>query len=225
MTAATLFRLSGLALMLSVPPWIVGMIIHPRTAELADVAGSSQSLSHAILAAAVALVLLGLPGLYAHHAGRSGVLGLSGVVLMMLFAAYLVYMLLYEAGPVAALSTDPAAERLFAAGGVVKQGDLRRLGQPLSLASIVYGSALLRAGHYSRWAGWLVIAFVPVFFALSGLFAAVSPATQETLLDLRIVNVVVGGSQLLMHLGLAIAGWQLWRTVGPAPRPSRQSAR
>jgi hypothetical protein len=197
------------------------MVLHPRTAELADVLGSNQSLSHAILAAAMALVLIGLPGLYAYHASRSGALGLAGFVLMMLFAAYLVYMLLYEAGPVAALSTDPAAERLFAAGGAVRQGELRSWSRPVQLAPIVYGIALLRSGVYSRWAGWLVVAFVPAFLVLSAAFAALPPATQETLLDLGALNIVVGGSQLLMHLGLAIAGYRLWtmeRVVADRPR-------
>jgi hypothetical protein len=225
MPISTLFRLSGLALVLAAPLWVAGMVIHPRTSELADVLDSSQALSHAILAAAMALVLIGLPGLYAHHAGRSGVLGLVGFILMMLFAAYQVYMLLYEAGPVAALSSDPAAERLFAPGGIVGQGTLRNWFGPVTLtAPIVYGVALLRAGVYSRWPGSLVIAFVPAFFALSVVFAAMPSATRETLLDLRALNIVVGGSQLLMHLGLAIAGYQLWRTQQPlratTPRPA-----
>lgn len=207
--------------MLAVPLWVAGMMLHPRTAELADVLGSNQSLSHAILAAAMALVLIGLPGLYAHHASRSGVLGLAGFVLMMLFAAYLVYMLLYEAGPVAALSTDPAAERLFATGGVVRQGELRSWSRPIQIAPIIYGIALVRSGIYSRWAGWLAVAFVPAFLVLSAVFAALPPATQATLLDLGALNIVVGGSQLLMHLGLAAAGYRLWTLERPVASRSR----
>lgn len=218
MSASALMRLSGLALILAVPLWIVGELIHPRSEGLADIVGSFQSVSHAILAAAWALVLLGLPGLYAGHAGRSGALGLIGCVFMVLFAAYHVYMLLYEAGPVAALSGDPAAVRLFAPGGLVEQGTLRAwIAAPVSIAPIIYGIVLLRAGVYSRWAGWLVIAFLPTFLALAVLLTILPPAGRETLFDLRFATIGIGGSYLLLHLGLAIAGYQLWGTERPAP--------
>jgi hypothetical protein len=212
MAPSTLFRLAGLALIVALPLSIPGYVIHPRTHELADVIGSTTSLSHAIVAVGWALVLLGLPGLFAFHAQRSGVLGLTGFVLMMLFAAYHVYLLLYEAGPVALLSGDAAAERLFAPGGAVRQGMLREWVTPVTvLAPIVYGIALLRAGVVSRWAGWLVIAFIPAFFVLNGVLAILPSATREDLLDLGFANVGLGISYVLLNLGLAIAGYQLWR--------------
>lgn len=210
MPTSTLFRLASAALIAAVPLWIAGTLLHPPTAELADIVGSSQSLSHALDAAAVALVLVALPGLYAHHAGRTGTLGLVGFVTMMLFLAYLVYMLVYEAGPVAALADDPSAERLFGPDGVVRQGELRQLGAPLGLATVVYGVALLRAGTYSRWAGLLLIAFLPVFFILLGIYSAAPAATQETLEGMGFTKYAVGSAHLLVHLGLAIAGWRLW---------------
>lgn len=227
MTSSTLFRLSGAALIAAVPLWIAGTLLHPPTAELADIVGSSQSLSHALDAAAVVLVLIALPGLYAHHAARTGVLGLAGFVLMMLFAAYLVYMLVYEAGPVAALSADASAERLFEPGGVVRQGELRQLGAPLGIGTIVYGVALLRAGAYSRWAGFLLIAFLPVFFILIGFYSAAPEATRETLDAVGFSKFAVGGAHLLLHLGLALAGWRLWTAqderslAAPAPQLAR----
>ena len=83
---------------------------------------------------------------------------------MMLFAAYHVYLLLYEAGPVALLSGDAAAERLFAPGGIVRQGMLREWVMPVTLlAPVMYGIVLVRAGMFSPRAGWLVIAFIPAF--------------------------------------------------------------
>ena len=191
-------------------------MIHPQTHELADVVGSTTSLSHAIVAVGWALVLLGLPGLYAIHAQRSGVLGLAGFVLMTLFAAYHVYLLLYEAGPVALLSGDAAANRLFAPGGIVRQGMLREWVMPITLlAPIVYGTALLRVGMFSRWAGWLVIAFIPAFFALNGVLALLPPTTREDLLDLGYSNFGLGVSYLLLNAGLAIAGYQVWRLQQP----------
>jgi hypothetical protein len=211
MAPSTLLRLAGLALMVALLLSLPGYVIHPRTHELADVIGSTTSLSHAIVAVGWALVLLGFPGLYAFHAQRTGVLGLVGFVLMMLFAAYHVYLLLYEAGPVALLSGDAAAERLFAPGGIVRQGMLREWVMPVTLfAPIVYGIALLRARVFSRWAGWLVIAFIPAFFVLNGVLQVLPLSTREDLLDLGFANVGLGVSYLLLNLGLALAGYQLW---------------
>jgi hypothetical protein len=213
MPASTLFRLSGLALMLAVPLWVAGDLLHPRSEELADVVGSSHSLSHAIFALSQGFLLIGLPGLYASHAARSGRLGLVGFVLMFVFAAYFVYALLFEAGPVVAMSSDPAAERLFAPEGVRAQGMLLTwFGPVVILAPIIYGIALLRAGTYLRWAAWLVIAFVPVFLTLAVLISALPAAARETLYDLRFTNIAVGGSFLLLLVGLAIPGYRLWAT-------------
>lgn len=233
MAPSTLFRLAGLALIAALPLSVPGYVIHPRTHELADVIGSTTSLSHAIVAVGWALVLLGLPGLYAFHAQRSGVLGLAGFVLMMLFAAYHVYLLLYEAGPAALLSGDAAANRLFAPGGIVRQGMLREWVIPVTLlAPIVYGTALVRAGSFSRWAGWLVIAFIPAFFALNGVLALLPPTAREDLLDLGYANFGLGVSYLLLNAGLAIAGYQVWRLQQPgsewpgtlAPTPKGRTA-
>ena len=223
MSERMLRRLSGLALMLSVPLWIAGEAIHPRSEGLADIVRFGQSPSHAILAVAFVFLLLGLPGLYGSHAGRSGVLGLVGYVLMVVFVAYHVYMFLYETGPVAFMAQDSAAERLFAHGGVVEQGTLRMwLAAPVSLAPIIYGIALVRTRRFPRVAGWLVISWLPVFVAFNVLFAALPPAGQETLFDLRFANVGIGGSYLLLLTGLAIAGMRLWRWSSaeePLPQP------
>jgi hypothetical protein len=213
MTRATLLRLAGAALIVALPLSIPGYVVHPRTHELADVVGSITSFSHAIVALGWMLVLLGLPGLYSFHAHRSGVIGLVGFILMMSFAAFHIYLLLYEAGPVAALAGDPAAERLFAEDGIVRQGMLRGWAMPVTLlAPIVYGLVLLRAGVFPRLAGWLVIAFIPAFFALNGVLALVPAATRETLLDAGYANIGLGISYVLLNAGLAIAGYQLWRS-------------
>lgn len=209
---STLLRLSGVALVLALPLSIPGYVIHPRTHELADVLGSSTSLSHGIVALGWALVLLGLPGLYTSHAVRTGLIGLTGFVLMILFAAYHVFLLLYEAGPVAIIANEPGVDQLFAPDGAIRQGMLRQWATPVTLlAPIVYGVALLRSRLYSRWSGWLVIAFLPAFFALQAALTLQSPATQEALLDLGYANFGLGVAYVALNGGLAIAGYQLWR--------------
>ena len=222
MSESMLRRLSGMALMLSVPLWIAGEAIHPRSEGLADIVRFGQSPSHAILAIAFMFLLLGLPGLYGSHAGRSGVLGLVGYVLMVVFVAYHVYMFLYETGPVAFMARDSGAERLFAEGGVVEQGTLRTwLAAPVSLAPVIYGIALVRAGRFSRAAGWLVISWLPVFVAFNVMLAALPPTGQEILFDLRFANVGIGGSYLLLLVGLAMAGNQLRRwSLAEEPHPN-----
>jgi hypothetical protein len=213
MSASTLLRLSGFGLMLAVPAGIVGGLIHPRSESLPDLVGSSTTPSHLLFALAFALVVISLPGLFAAHSGRSGVLGLVGYVAMMLLSGFHLYLLLYEAGPVAAMSNDPEAERLFASGGIVQQGTLRTWGSPLGiLAPISYGVALLRAGIRPRLPGWLVIAFVPAFFTASGLQAALPPEPRSALLDMGFTPIWLALSYGLLFVGLAIPGYQLWRT-------------
>jgi hypothetical protein len=213
MSASTLLRLSGVGLMLAAPAGIAGAFIHPRSESLADLVGSSTTPSHLLFALAFALIVISLPGLFAAHASRSGVLGLVGYVAMMLLSGYHLYLLLYEAGPVAAMSNDSEAGRLFASGGIVQQGTLRAWGSPLGiLAPIIYGAALLRAGIRPRLPGWLVIAFVPAFFASSGLLRVLSPEAGRALMDLGFTPFWLAVSYGLLLAGLAIPGYQLWRT-------------
>lgn len=85
MAASTLLRLAGAALIVALPLSFPGYVIHPRTHELLEIASSTTSLSHAVIAFGWAFVLLGLPGLFAFHAHRSGLLGLVGFALIMWF--------------------------------------------------------------------------------------------------------------------------------------------
>jgi hypothetical protein len=213
MPASTLLRLSGLALLLAFALVIAGGLLHPQSERLVDIAGSATTASHGIFALAFALVLVGLPGLYAALADRAGVLGLIGFVLMMMFSAYHVYMLLYEAGPVAAMADDQAAGRLFAPGGVVQQGTLRAWLGPIGIvAPLVFGAAIMRSGARPHWAGWAVIAFVPAFFAAAAVGSALPVETRESLFDLWFTPISLALTYGLLLLGLAAPGYQLWRS-------------
>jgi hypothetical protein len=213
-TGTSLLRMSGIGLMLAAPLGIAGALLHPRSETLVDLVGSNTTASHLLFAAAFALIMITLPGLFAAHAARSGILGLVGYVALMLLCGYHLYLLLYEAGPVAALSRDPESERLFAPGGAVPQGTLRAWGSPLGiLAPILYGAALLRAGVRPRLAGWLVIAFVPAFFLATGTLALAPLDTRQSLIDVGFTPIGLAVSYGLLLSGLAIPGYQLWRTA------------
>jgi hypothetical protein len=223
MKASTLLRLSGIGLMLAAPAGIVGALIHPRSESLEDLVGSNTTASHLLFALAFALIMTSLPGLFAAHSSRSGMLGLVGYFAMMLLSGYHLYLLLYEAGPVATMSNDPEATRLFAEGGIVQQGKLHAWGTPIGiLAPIIYGVALLRAGIRPRLSGWLIIGFVPAFFATSGLLRLLPPEPRSTLLDLGFTPLALAVSYGLLLGGVAILGYQLWRTqrvvFGSPPR-------
>jgi hypothetical protein len=213
--------------MLAVPLFVAGTLVHPRSERLADIVASGQwqSVSHGLVALGFVLVLLGLPGLYAGHADRSGVLGLAAFVLMVLFVAFHVYRLPYKAIAVASLAGDPDAERLFAPTGPVQRGMLAWWGASAGIAGpILYGIALVRSGVYPRLAGWLVAAWTPLFLGFTAILAAQPPAVRDALLDLGIANVGILVSYLLLHLGLAIGGYQLWRTNPPAAEASPRLA-
>lgn len=111
------------------------------------------------------------------------------------------------------MSNDLAAERLFAPGGIIQRGTLRAWGSPLGiLAPIIYGVALLRAGIRPRLPGWLVIAFVPAFFAATGLLALLPLEPRTTLIEMGFTPIWLALSYGLLLVGLAIPGYQLWRT-------------
>ena len=56
-----------------------------------------------------------------------------------------------------------------------------------------------------------MIAFIPAFFMLNGVLQILPVAAREDLLDLGFANVGLGVSYLLLNLGLALAGYQIWR--------------
>lgn len=223
MTAGSLFRLSGIALMLALPLSLVGTLMHPRSERIADIvaSGSWQSASHALVAVAFLLLLLGLPGVYAAHASHSGVLGLIGFIFVILFVAFHVYRLPFEAGAVAALAADRDAERLLGPGGPAQAGMLGGWGALTGLLGpLLFGVSLVRSGIYPRLTGWLVAAWTPLFLGLTVAIGTQPSATRDALLDAGIANVGIALSYFLLTLGLAICGYQLWRAKQSVARGS-----
>lgn len=221
MDSKTLFRLSGLALLLALPLQIVGSLLHPPTEELVDVLRSTYAPAHLILFLAWLLAVLGLPGFYARQAQRAGVLGLIGFVLTIAAAAYHLYLLLYEASATPLLAQDPATQALIGPGGRMAHGAgaLGPLSFALLLGWTLFGLATVRAGVLPRWAGWFqVVAFpasivgMAIFLLFPGALAQFpSQAVQP-----------VGLVYDLLFLGYACGGFALWRESATAQARARR---
>nr|MDP9476857.1 hypothetical protein [Actinomycetota bacterium] len=84
MSSSTLFRLSGLGLLLGAILAIVAVVGHNavrQASELADITNTPSVMFVRLLMVGALLVIMGLPGLYARLAEWAGVLGLIGFVL------------------------------------------------------------------------------------------------------------------------------------------------
>jgi len=205
MSSKTLFRLSGLALLMALPIQIVGSLLHPPSEEVVDVLKSIYGPAHIIIFVSWVFALLGLPGLYARQAHRAGVLGLIGFVLTMLAAAYHFYLLLYEAYPTPLLAKETATQALIGPGGPLAHGAgaLGPLAFALILAFPLFGIATVRAGVLPRWAGWLQIVSVPVFIVSSFILSPDAPAPIQGVSAISLMY-------YLLFLGYAWGGYALW---------------
>lgn len=210
MSYATLLRLSGLALLVALPLQVLGFVLHPPSERVVDVLQPAYRPAHLILFVSWMFALLGLMGFYARQAERAGVLGLIGFAATVFAAAYHFYLLLYEAYATVALARDPATQALVGDGPLAHgAGALGPLGFASILAFPLFGVATVRAGVLPRWAGWLQIASVPVFF-LSILI--VSPDAPAPLPGVAPITLLY----YLTFLGYAWGGYALWKEQGTA---------
>jgi len=211
MSSTTLYRLSGLALLIALPIQIVGWIMHPAGERLIDLLSPLQGPAHVVMFCSWLLVLLGLPGLYVRQAHRAGGLGLVSFVLVMYAVAYHFYLLLYEAYPAPMMARNPATQALIVTGGPLAHGAgaFGLVGLVLILLAFpLFGIATVRAGVLPRSAGWLPIASVPVFFvSVIGLSLVLSPAVVD-----RLPGPVspIAMQYYLLFLGYAWGGHALW---------------
>ena len=219
MSSTTLFRLSGLALLIALPLQILGFVLHPPSEQVADVLQPAYGPAHIILFVSWVFALLGLTGFYARQAERAGVLGLIGFAATMFAAAYHFYLLLYEAYATVALARDPATQGLVGDGPLAHgAGALGPLGFASILAFPLLGIATVRAGVLPGWAGWLQIASVPVFFLGALVVSPDAPAPLGTMA----AATPIAWLYSLLFLGYAVGGYALWtgkeRTREPATR-------
>jgi predicted DNA-binding transcriptional regulator len=200
MSSVTLYRASGLALLLGAALVIIGL-------ALATVFKTDTPLGTVMIGVAscgIALLTLGSPGIVARQASRAGWLGFFGFLLLLLnwllllgVGAMLELTILPWLGAYAPqvstqlLSTDAALAVYIGVRYVL-----------LVLGGVLLGSATMRAGVFSRWAGLLLIAG-----------AVLAPASYALVLFSTMANVLVS-------LALGWMGYTLWTTKGEAvPQP------
>lgn len=216
MSSKTLFRLSGLALLIALPLQVLGFVLHPPSEQVADVLRPLYGPAHLIVFASWMFALLGLVGFYARQAQQAGVLGLFGFAATVFAAAYHFYLLLYESYATVALARDHATQALIGDGPLAHgAGALGPLALLSVLAFPLFGMATVRAGVLPRPAGWLQIASVPVFF-LSFLLVPLGVFAEGGMLS------PIATLYYLTFLGYAWGGYALWtgkeRTPDPAAR-------
>lgn len=204
MSSKTLFRLSGLALLIALPLQILGFVIHPPSEQVMDVLKPLYGPAHLIVFVSWMFALLGLTGFYARQSHRAGILGLVGFAATVFAAAYHFYLLLYEAYATPLLAGEPATRALIGDGPLAHgAGALGPLAFLTVLAFPLFGIATLRAGVFPRPAGWLQIASVPVFF-LSILLVPLNVFAEGGGLS------PIATLYYLTFLGYAWGGYALW---------------
>ncbi len=218
-SVATLYRLSGLALLIAALLQVVGWLMHPPGERLGDLLSPLQGPSHLLMFVSWLFALLGLPGLYARQAHRAGLLGLIGFVVTIFAVAYHCYLVLYEAYPAVWLARNEATGDLIATGGPLAHGAgaLGPFGFATVLAFPLLGIATVRAGVLPRWTGWAQIACVPVF--LTGVIGL------TLILQREVVDGIPGPIQpiailyYLLFAGYAGGGYALWAKGEQAREP------
>jgi hypothetical protein len=170
MSSGTLFRLSGLAV-------VVGAMLAAVAYALGEVTGTDHT--HPLVATegllnivGVLFILIGLPALYAWQAHRAGRLGLVGFFM----SFFGLGMLEVGTGPISTFVAPTLAERPETQA-IVAQGDLMGTSTAATvyflvamaganLGLLLFGVATFIAGVFPRWASGLLIISGPAVFVL-----------------------------------------------------------
>ena len=201
MSSVTLYRMSGLALLLGAALFIIGLV------ALASVFKTDTSLGLAMIgvtSSGVALLTLGSPGIVARQSSGAGWLGLIGFLLLSLNWLLLIgvgAMLEFTILPWLDAHAPQVSTQLLSTNAALSVYiDVRFV--LLVLGGVLLGIATMRAGVFSRWAGLLLI-----------VGAVLSPASFVLVIFGTVANVLVS-------LGLGWMGYTLWITKGEAsPQP------
>lgn len=162
MRKATLYRLSGLAVMIGMVTDGIASVLYPRADDVSLYSGSFGPADDLAKLFGSLIFLIGFPGLYAFQAGRAGKTGLVGFVLSFFGLAILevsTEALFAFTGP--ALAAHQPTRFLLQGGLDQNLGsgftDYFTLSYVVILAGFMsYGIATSRAGVYPRWAGAVI---------------------------------------------------------------------
>jgi len=153
MSSTTLYRLSGISLLIGSVLTFIGTIpdtVSPDSISTFNVLGSVLSLI------GIMLIVLGVPGMYARQAERAGILGLIGSILTVFFVLMAGY-----TGNILSAFVNPflAAHSLLHAPSPIGIFIFFIVGSLLGLVGgTLLGIATIRAAILPRWAGMLLIA-------------------------------------------------------------------
>ena len=206
MTTASLYRLSGLALVsgaiLAAVSSIVSGVVFPDTNNAATATNPLNVLLSLIGVVGAVLALLGLPGMYARAARDGGLVWLIGVVLIaitaMLFGIFLGLMSVVVFPVLASRAPD-----LFGAGPPPSFLAVFIIGTLVNVfGAILMGIPMITKQVYPRWCGYALL----VEAVLAGASFFVNGPGPSSLLS-QILSVV---SPLPLFLVLGWAGYELW---------------
>jgi hypothetical protein len=201
MSSVTLYRASGLALLLGSVLAIIGAIL-----IFVFPSGTLALVLTGVAVSGVALVALGTPGIAARQASRAGWLGFAGFLLLSLSWLLLVgfmAMLSLTIAPWLVVHAPQVGAQLFSTNAALSVYVNMHL-VLLVLGGVLLGIATMRAGVFSRWAGLLLI-----------VGAVLSPAGF-------VIGIVGEVGTVLVFLGLGWMGYALLTAQGEAeavPQP------
>ena len=168
MSNATLYRLSGLALMAAFVLSLAGGLLHPivghESHSTASISHPGFPAAHLLVFLGGALLLAGLPGLYARIAPRAGILGLLGFSLYFLANATIVQgFAAHEAFVAPVLASDPATRGMLEPDGALASSAPFALlqglgGVALMLGMLLLGISIVRSRVFPAWTGALLAA-------------------------------------------------------------------
>ena len=148
MSSKTLFRLSGLALLLSFPFQIISWFLHPPSHDPVYMLTPHWVPAHVALLVAWVFVLFGLMEMYARPAHRAGILGLFGFLLTMVGGMGNLYFYFFHAFVTPVLAKDEATRSLVARVGYWQKDDQDGLPDCSYWAFSYLGSRLYAPASY-----------------------------------------------------------------------------
>jgi hypothetical protein len=221
MSSSTLFRLSGVALIVGSLLGTLGFFLWRIFGSSFEEFGSFRMSTDLLLLASFLVLLIGLPGMYAYQAHRAGRLGLVSFVMVFLgLAAHEVSTAPLTTFVPPLLASRPETQALVAQPDTLES----ELGTVwiayyltflliYYLGIVVLGVATLRARVFPRWAAVLLIAG-PLLGILGGAFV---PVAQDVGLAAIVVGWVWCGYALVAG---KTGAKQATPQAGGAPQPT-----